>query len=191
MQRREVLRLVGAALAVPFLPRSAEAALELAERLHERTADAPFKTLNLDQQALVTELAEWIIPETDTPGATSVKVPQFIDLILSEWASDKEKELFLAGLSDIDARATALGLQQQSQTRVAKFVDLARAQKQELLTTLDAARADKSGAGLAFARLKFLTVYGYFTSKPVQQDVLKTRMFFDGYHGDVPFTPAI
>jgi hypothetical protein len=39
--------------------------------------------------------------------------------------------------------------------------------------------------------LKALTVYGYFTSKPVQMDVLKTRMFFNGYQGNVPFTPAI
>jgi hypothetical protein len=63
--------------------------------------------------------------------------------------------------------------------------------KAELLTALDAAREDKTGAGLAFARLKALTVYGYFTSKAVQQDILKTQMFFNGYDGNVPFTPAV
>jgi hypothetical protein len=52
-------------------------------------------------------------------------------------------------------------------------------------------RDDKSGAGLAFGRLKGLTVYGYFTSKPVQQDILKTQMFFNGYDGNVPFTPRV
>jgi hypothetical protein len=40
-------------------------------------------------------------------------------------------------------------------------------------------------------RLKALTVYGYFTSRVVQQDILKTRMFFNGYDGNVPFTPAV
>ena len=40
-------------------------------------------------------------------------------------------------------------------------------------------------------RLKALTVYGYFTSRTVQQDILKTRMFFNGYDGNVPFTPAV
>jgi hypothetical protein len=34
-------------------------------------------------------------------------------------------------------------------------------------------------------------VYGYFTSKPVQQDILKTQMFFNGYDGNVPFTPRV
>jgi len=185
MERREVVRFLGAALALPFLPSNADAAIELGEQLHLRIRgeEVRFRTLNAAQQALVTDIAEMIIPETDTPGATSMKVPEFIDLILSEWASDDEKTAFLAGLADIDARSVALGS--------SRFVALSSARKTELLTTLDGARADKAGAGLAFARVKALTVYGYFTSKPVQMDVLKTRMFFDGYQGNVPFTSAI
>lgn len=182
MQRREVIRVLGATLALPFLPRSTEAAIELGERIHRQPAEVPFRTLNREQQALVTDIAEMIIPETDTPGATSVKVPQFIDLILTEWASDDEKAAFLAGLGDIDLRASTLG--------APRFIELTGARKTELLTALDAARADTTGAGLAFARLKALTIYGYFTSKPVQERVLKTRMFFNGYQGNVPFTPA-
>ena len=183
MQRREVVRFLGAALALPFLPRSAEAAIKLGESLHARIGDVPFRTLTVPQQALVTNIAEMIIPETDTPGATSVRVPEFIDLILSEWASDEEKASFLAGLADIDARASAAG--------ASNFVSLSPAKKTEVLTALDAAREDKSGAGFAFGRLKSLTVYGYFTSKTVEQDILKTQMYFNGYDGNVPFTPRV
>jgi gluconate 2-dehydrogenase gamma chain len=183
MQRREVVRFLGAALALPFLPRGAEAAIQFGKSLHERLGDVPFRTLNSDQQALVTNIAEMIIPETDTPGATSVKVPEFIDLILTEWASDDEKAMLLAGLSDIDTRASAMGS--------ARFVGLPAAKKVELMTALDAAAEDKPGAALAFRRLKALTVYGYFTSKPVEQDILKTQMYFNGYQGNVPFTPAV
>jgi hypothetical protein len=183
MRRREVVRFLGAALAIPFLPRNAEIAIKLGESLHRRIGDVPFRTLNREQQALVTTIAEMIIPETDTPGATSVQVPEFIDLILTEWASDDERAAFLTGLADIDARAAASG--------TPRFVDMPVPRKVELLTTLDAARADKTGAGLAFARLKALTVYGYFTSEPVEQDILKVQMFFNGYQGNVPFTPEI
>lgn len=177
MRRREAIRYLGAALALPFLPRNAEAAIDLGERLHRRLADeeVPFRTLDASQQALVTALAESIIPETDTPGATSVKVPEFIDLILTEWMSDDERAAFLSGLGEIASK---------------QFTTLSPAEKTELLTTLDAARHDAAGAGHTFGRLKALTVYGYFTSEPVQRQVLKTQMFFDGYHGDVPFTPA-
>jgi hypothetical protein len=183
MQRREVVRFLGAALALPFLPRGAEAAIQLGKSLHERVGDVPFRTLNRDQQGLVTNIAEMIIPETDTPGATSVKVPEFIDLILTEWASDDERAAFLAALSDIDARASAMGSP--------RFVGLPGARKVELMTALDSASGEETGAVLAFRRLKGLTVYGYFTSKPVEQDILKVQMFFNGYQGNVPFTPAV
>ncbi len=183
MRRREVVQFLGAALALPFIPRSAESAIKFAERLHREVGEVPFRTLNRDQQALVTTIAEMIIPETDTPGATSVKVPEFIDLILTDWASDDERATFLAGLHDIDARAPGMGSP--------RFVALPVAKKVEVLGALDAASADKAGAGLAFARLKALTVYGYFTSRPAEQDILKVQMFFNGYQGNVPFTPAV
>jgi hypothetical protein len=183
MRRREVVQFLGAALALPFIPRGAQAAIKLGEDIHLRLADAAFRTLDTDQRALVTNIAEMIIPETDTPGATSVKVPEFIDLILTERATDDEKAAFLAGLHDIDARAAAMGSP--------RFVALPAAKKVELLTALDAAREDKAGAGLAFGRLKALTVYGYFTSARVEQEILKLQMFFNGYQGSVPFTPAV
>jgi hypothetical protein len=178
MHRRDVVSYLGAALALPFLPRSAGAAIQLGEELHRRllSEEVPFRTLNARQRAVVTEIAEMIIPETGTPGAKSVKVPEFIDLILTEWMSDDEKGAFLAGLEEIDSKG---------------FAGLSREQKVELLTALDAARREKAGAGHTFGRLKSLTVYGYFTSQKVQREVLKTQMIFmDGYKGSVPFTPA-
>jgi glucoside 3-dehydrogenase (cytochrome c) hitch-hiker subunit len=183
MRRREAVAFLGAALALPFLPRSARAAIELGEQIHRRLVDVPFRTLSADQQRLVTQIAEMIIPETDTPGATSVKVPEFIDLILTEQATDDERAAILKGLAEIDTRAATMG--------APRFVDLPGAKKIELLTALDAAREDKTGAGLAFGRLKGLTVYGYFTSKLVDQEILKTQMFYNGYQGSVPFTPAV
>jgi hypothetical protein len=112
-----------------------------------------------------------------------VKVPEFIDLILTEWASDDERDTFLAGLKDIDVQAVAMGSP--------RFLDLAEVKRGEFLTGLDAKRPQKVGAGHAFERIKALTVYGYFTSEPVQVDVLKTQMFFNGYNGNVPFTPRV
>ena len=53
----------------------------------------------------VTTLAEHIIPETDTPGASAARVNEFIDLLLAEWCDDAERERFLRGLADVDARS--------------------------------------------------------------------------------------
>lgn len=183
MRRREAVQFLGAAIAMQFVPRNAQALIELGERLHRHIGDVPFRTLNPAQQKLVTQIAEMIIPETDTPGATSVKVPEFIDLILTEWATEQEKAAFLAGLDDIDVQAVAMGSP--------RFLDLAEAKRGEFLTGLDAKRPAKAGAAHAFERIKALTVYGYFTSEPVQVNILKTQMFFNGYDGNVPFTPRV
>jgi hypothetical protein len=178
MDRRHAIQHIGAALALPFLPRSAAAAIQAGETLHLRLLgeEVPFRTLNARQVALVTEVSEMIIPETGTPGAKSVKVPEFIDLILTEWMSEEEKKPFLTGLDEIEAKG---------------FAGMSYAQKVDVLTALDAARQESAGAGHAFGRLKALTVYGYFTSQKVQREVLKTQMIFmEGYQGNVPFTPA-
>lgn len=166
MQRREAVRLLGAIAAVPFLPQTAEAATELAERIHrEVQGGAGFRTLTPPQQRLVERIADAILPATDTPGALDVQVPRFIDHILTDWQSPGERSLFLAGLVELEGRVQGLD--------GAAFLELLRA--------LDRERAARAGSGHAFGRIKSLTVYGYFTSPVVQRDVLKTPMAFATY----------
>ena len=193
MHRRELVAALGAALAVPFLPRSAQAAIDIGERLAGQT-DVPFRTLNPKQQAIVSQIADLIIPRTDTPGAVDVKVPEFIDLMLTEWATDEERQKFLAGLDQVDARSIAYAAEKpdaSATTPPQRFAELTGAQKAGLVNEFDTVRGDNSAIGVTFGRLKALTVYGYFTSKPVQEQILKEPMFFDGYKGNVPFTPAV
>ncbi len=66
------------------------------------------RTLNPHQNATLVTMTDLIIPETDTPGAKAVRVNEFIDLILTEWAHDDERQRFLAGLDDVDKRSNAI-----------------------------------------------------------------------------------
>jgi hypothetical protein len=166
MQRREAVRLLSIISTLPFLPRTAEDAAALAEQLHQSAQGGTgFRSLGAEQQVLVGRIADAVIPSTDTPGALDVRVPEFIDHILTDWASSAERALILDGLSEIETRARGL-----DETAFAT-----------LLRELDGQRGAARGAGHAFERLKSLTVYGYFTSPVVEQDVLKTQMVFDGY----------
>ena len=108
--------------------------------------------------------AEQIIPATDTPGATDAGVCAFVDKMLADWHTPAERERFLTGLPDLDARCRAqVGRE---------FVDCAVADQVAVLTALDAdvtALRASHGAAAAnqhwFATLKYLTVYGYCTSE--------------------------
>jgi hypothetical protein len=61
--------------------------------------------LTEEQAALVSELAEIIIPKTDTPGAIDAGVPAFIDGMLKEVYSKEQKENFIKGLTAFDEEA--------------------------------------------------------------------------------------
>ena len=184
MHRRQmVLKVIGAAAALPFVPARADAAVRFAESVHRRLdaerlvhSQVPLRVLSAEQNELVTTIAEMIIPETDTPGATSVHINEFVDLLLAEWSSDVDKTRFLAGLDAIDRESRA--------TYGKRFVELAEPDRVLTLRGLDGAR-DAEGAGRAFGELKRLTVYGFFTAEPIQKNLLKTVMWPGRYDGCV------
>ena len=57
--------------------------------------------LSSDQGALVSQVAEIIIPKTDTPGAKDVGVPGFIDQILKECYKKEDQDKFLSRVESI------------------------------------------------------------------------------------------
>ena len=160
MERREALRVLGAATAVPLVSRNLYA---LGRHAHDHWRAQPgFRVLDADQQALVATLTELIIPETDTPGAKAARVDQFIDVMLADWSDPDDRQRFLDGLADVDARSTA--------ATGKPFTEATPAQQTALLTTLDdeVARLKESHQSTGknfFHTLKWLTLVGYYTSQ--------------------------
>ena len=127
MQRREALRLLASAAALPLLSRQA---FSMFQAVHEQLPDQPvLKTLDPHQNATVTIISEIIIPQTDTPGAKAARVNEFIDLILTEWYDEEEKSIFMTGLTDVDTRARDLFGKD--------FVDCGEKSQIEILQALD------------------------------------------------------
>jgi glucoside 3-dehydrogenase (cytochrome c) hitch-hiker subunit len=88
------------------------------------------KTLSAEQLELVATMAEHIIPRTDTPGARDAGVERFVDTILTDYYAAPERQRFVSGLADIDARA--------QKAHGAPFLKTTAAQQVALLTALDA-----------------------------------------------------
>ena len=59
--------------------------------------------LSASQLAVVSGVADIMIPRTDTPGALDVGVPAFIDLMLRDVYSSEDRERYLTGLADFEA----------------------------------------------------------------------------------------
>lgn len=176
MNRRELLQLLGASAALPFLPTTAAAL----DGLHARAAEQTrFRTLSRSQQRILTRLVDEIIPRTATPGAVDVHVPALIDLLLTEWYDADQTAKFVANLDAIDdaAKSSAGGA----------FVALNPRAMRAFLRNLESQKGVSTGAPKAFRDIKGLTVWGYFTSERVSKEVLKERMFFPSYDGNAPF----
>src|SRR3984893_15659136 len=125
MQRRDLFRLLGAGAVLPVFNSDLLALFQAAQA----KSGYALRTLNAHQNATLIVMTDLLIPETDTPGAKAVRVNEFIDLILTEWAHDDERQRFLAGLDDVDKRSNVLFGKD--------FIAAAPAQQDALLRDLD------------------------------------------------------
>ena len=195
MDRRQFLEtLAGFSTLVPGL--SLLPALEqeaFAADLHERARSAAGPvTLSAAQDACLGCIADLILPETDTVGARGVGVNRFIDLLLTESLLEADRDRFLKGLDEIDARSRALCGSPIASAR--------RTDQEALIAALDSklparmptpaeARALESApvtAERGYATLKQLVVFAYFTSEPVAKQLLIAAPIIPGrYDGCV------
>ncbi len=177
MQRRDLLRALGAATALALLPHESLAAWS-------RVASGlrPSAGLTDAQLALLGAIADTIIPRTDTPGATDVGVPAFVDVVVSENFVDAERSAFVAGLETLTTEL-------QSAAGVA-FVDLAPDYRGLAIAAVESGTNRRVEPARTYWRLKGLIVHGYFSSEPVMKNVLKYEVMPGAFDGAAPM-PAL
>jgi hypothetical protein len=192
MQRRELFKLLSAGAVMPVMDSPLLAMFQAAQPKSNYT----LRTLNPRQNATLVTMTDLIIPETDTPGAKAVRVNEFIDLILTDWAHDDERQRFLAGLDQVDKRSNALFAKD--------FVEASSVQQDALLRELDQrlaiAREELANhpyvrrthndqlEGDFFGVVKRLTLYGYYTSEIGFTKELRKEIIPGAYHGCTPVT---
>jgi hypothetical protein len=156
MNRREALLLLAGTAALP------DQLLAVGRAVHKKVRAGTLRALTAQQNETVATIAELIIPKTDTPGAREAGVPAFIDVMFADWADDEQRQMFTAGLANVDERSrTAFGK---------NFVACTPAQQTEILEDLDyelaRLRDTKSDTSKNFfSAMKWLTLTGYYTSE--------------------------
>ena len=190
MQRREALRIFAAGAVLPtFTPE-----LFTLFRQAQPPPGYTLRTLTGHLNDTVIAMIDQIIPATDTPGAKGARVNEFIDLILTEWATPEERKSFLDGLAGID---------KQSQSLYGKnFSDATAEQQLTQLQALDAAvmtnkivrprhgntvpKPDSQLEGNFWEVFKRITIHGYYTSEVGFKEELKLEIIPGAQHGCNP-----
>ncbi|OZY86951.1 hypothetical protein CBP51_08160 [Cellvibrio mixtus] len=133
--------------------------------------------LTAKQLELVRTLGDIIIPATDTPGAVSAGVHDFINHYTAYCASSAEQQQLLATLARIESAA-------HDEFKTA-FTALTNAQQLQLLNAMEQAQngfsqADRKG----LKQFKALVVFGYYTSEPGATQELAYLAIPGGYKGN-------
>jgi gluconate 2-dehydrogenase gamma chain len=175
MNRREAIQLLAAGVAIPLVPGNVPGKMMALLREARAVAGTPpaSHTLNAHQYATVKTMAEMIIPRTDTPGAADVGAAEFIDLILTEWSDEKERNRFLSGLADVDARSQSLFSKDFVSSSSTQQADILIALGEKLFEeTPPGARAQRRQGDWAsrpnesfYFMLRRLTLTAYYTSE--------------------------
>ena len=167
----------------------------------EALAASP-RLLDRSRFALLSAVADTMIPRTATPGASDVGVPRLFDGLLRNWASAPTRASLLGALDRIDARARA--------AHKMGFRRLDPARRLVLLTEHDAAalkplpvapagaRGRSSAEGFgggstiadpAYAKLKELVVVLYYSTEPALTQELVYEHSPGEWQPSIPLTP--
>lgn len=151
-------------------------------------AGNPYRGLELPRadQNLLAEIAETILPRTDTPGAKDAGVPGMMVRLVDNTYTDEDQVEFHNGLAAIRSES----MQRYGQT----FEALTAEQRTSLLNELNqlGQRYQRPQGVTAhyMIMMKQLAIYSYFTSELVQTTVLRLVPIPGSYDGDYPYQPG-
>jgi hypothetical protein len=180
MDRRDALRRLTAGAALPLVGSMFSAELfvwgrEVHASLETRQQPAA-GLLPTDTLRVLTPACERIIPADETPGATAAGVPAFIGHMLANWYDAPDRARVIAGLESLDATSRA----RHSQS----FDACTNAQQDALLLDLD-----REGPSHWFGTVKYLTIWGYYTSEIGVRRELEQAPHEGRYDGCAPYAP--
>jgi hypothetical protein len=178
MRRRELIQMIAALTGCALVGDDALWAAGAAQ------TPFPYSDSEID---LLDDIADTILPATDTPGARDAAVGQFIARYSAACYPPEHVALLKSGVSEIDARMQSL---HGKGFRLADAAD-----KTELLTQIDRQAKEHSRDAAAlpgasphyFTLMKQLTLYGFFTSEPGATRVARYRPVPGRYKGCVPY----
>jgi hypothetical protein len=187
MDRREALRqvalLTGAAISMPF----AAAILQGCESGAGSAVGEGLKYMTQKQFDVFNEVAERIMPKTDTPGAKDAGVTNFIDRMLGEYYPAEDSKKYTTAIDDFDKTCeTANGKSFTAMTDEERDAYLKTVENQAYKD----AEGGKDTKDIFWFAAKQGTLMAFFLSEPGATKVLQHVAVPGVYQGCVPLNEA-
>ncbi len=172
MNRRSAIRnFVFITAGVVFIPSCRQDAKPPSVQLKNLKLDA-------DDEALIAELSETIIPKTDRPGAKDVAAHQFVLNMVDDCYEKSEQSRFSSGMKAFNDRAKNL--------LDKGFVQSSIAERAPLMEELEKAKGEDSDLQFFYKTTKGLTIQAYTGSKYYLTSVQVYELVPGRFNGCVP-----
>ena len=179
MERRELLKMV--ALATGGVVIGGEFFLAGCKNKDAGTG----MSFSQDDFAFLDEVAETIIPKTNTPGAKDAEVGKFMTVMVNDCYEEANQKIFHEGIKKLDEACNKM--------HGHSFMKADAAHRKELLTALDKEAKEyvknkkKDDPTHYFTQMKQLTLLGFFTSKPALTECFDYHAVPAKYDGAMPY----
>lgn len=156
--------------------------------------------LTKEEGKMITLLSDLILPASETPGALDVNVPQFIDKMYKDIETEENQTLFKRGANlfseefkmeygkDIMKAEPA-----EVEKLLSKYFNLSEKEESKVKSLMSKAITEVAPADLdSYEMYKFLmavryyTLFGYFTSEKVGEEILSYDPVPGVYQGCIP-----
>ena len=141
---------------------------------------SPFANIPVDdeQQALLAEIAETIIPNTNTPGAKEISVPVFVLQMLNDCYEQKDRDRFLKGMQQFS---------DDVKSKYGKsFIKCSAPEREKIITAINTQKDAGSDVDFFYQTLKQLTLRGYTNSKYYLTNVQVYQLVLGKFKSSVP-----
>jgi hypothetical protein len=194
MDRRDLLKMIMATTGVALVGGNALA--------YEMTSQVPLSNtiFTPDDVILFNEIAEVVLPRTDTPGAKDANVGLMALILANDCYTKRERDTLVKGLKSLneqsqkDYSSPYLLLNAQQKTVFVTQLDIdakAYNNKQDIhylsVTPYDRNSKDDKLLPHYFTLIKQLTLFSFFTSKEGATKVLRYEAIPGKYNGDLPY----
>ncbi|MBC8034699.1 MAG: gluconate 2-dehydrogenase subunit 3 family protein [Chitinophagaceae bacterium] len=138
-----------------------------------------------DDIAYLDEIADTILPATDTPGAKAAGVGTFMTVMVNDCYEARDQKVFLDGMDKINELS--------SKKYRKEFLEATESQRLELLTELDKEQKEytknmkEEDIPHYFRLMKETALLGYFTSEIGSTKALRYLPIPGRYDGNVPY----
>jgi len=139
-------------------------------------------SINGEQEKMLADLSQTIIPTTATPGAKELQSHLFMMMMVDDCYKKEDQDKFIKGMAAFE------DLMQKRYS--AGFIKLTPAQKKELLTDLEKKNNVPAEAVAFYKTAKRFTVQSFTSSQYYLTKVQVYEMVPGRYHGCVPVKKA-